>query len=314
MRVTFLIALHHLEIKDNLGRGDKIDDFTFLSNDIENIKKIIPPDSLSIIGQLEYESLLDSKAYVYSIQQLPENTRPEEFLIHKLYTVQALLSAIWFHEDNNVDFDIGFLFYKKNGRLGVSSNYLATAYTMSSGQRKILKLSRYQLNSIRKFYREYFTSEELLLGYKYPTQLVKGTSRIALSVYHITGARFDPDIGLKVSNYCSALEALFSTSQAELAHQLSERLAFFIASSNEERLSIYKKAKQAYTVRSKIVHGTTIRESDIDNIKELSEFCDRSLRKTITKILSNQGLREIIEGNSDKLDSYMIDLIFGVIK
>ncbi|MBD2294445.1 hypothetical protein H6G06_13385 [Anabaena sphaerica FACHB-251] len=314
MEVTFLISIHHLEIQGNLGRGDKIDDFTFLSNDINTLKKIIPSESIPIIGKLEYESLMDSKPYVYSVEKLPEGVSPQEFLVHKLYCVQSLLSAIWFYEDNNVDFEIGFLFYVVDGRLGVSSNFLATKYTTSSGKQKTLILNRDKLRSIRQFYREHLGSEGELFGHPYSTQLVKGRARTALALYHITGARFDPDVGLKVSNYCSALEALFSTSQAELAHQLSERLAFFISTSSEERLNIYKQTKQAYTVRSKIVHGSTIRENDIDKVKELSEFCDTSLRKAMNKILSSPDLRAIIDGSPEKLDAYIVDLIFGIIQ
>jgi hypothetical protein len=314
MEVIFLGSILLLEIEDNLGCGDKIDDETFISNDVENLKKIIPPNSIDIIGLLEYDSLINSKLYVYSIQKLPENITPQEFLIRKIVSVQAFTSAIWFHEDNNVDFELGFLFYKLNEFEAVCRNCLNTKPSMASGDYKTLKLTRDKLKDIRGFYREHIYFANSLISYQYPTQLLKGKTRTILAEYYVTMARLAIDVGIKVSNYCSALETLFSTSQAELAHQLSERLAFFIAGSYEEKLDIYKKTKYAYKMRSKVVHGATIENTEFNKLKELSIFCDSSLRKAMNKILSNPDLAKIFDGNQNGIESYMLDLIFGKIE
>lgn len=52
---------------------------------------------------------------------------------------------------------------------------------------------------------------------------------------------------------CQGLETLFSTSQAELAYQLSERLSCYLYETVDERLTHYRKVKAAY--------GSTVEDS-----------------------------------------------------
>ena len=80
----------------------------------------------------------------------------------------------------------------------------------------------------------------------------------------------------------------------------------------QERLEIYKKAKQAYSVRSRIVHGGLIGEKELANIKELSYFCDSSLRKVIFKLMSDENAKNHFSGKFELVDDYMQKLIFGV--
>jgi hypothetical protein len=51
------------------------------------------------------------------------------------------------------------------------------------------------------------------------------------------------------------LEALLSTGTAEIAHQVSERVAVLIGHSSDERLEVYRAIKKLYDLRSRITHG-----------------------------------------------------------
>ncbi len=53
----------------------------------------------------------------------------------------------------------------------------------------------------------------------------------------------------------TVLEALLSTGTAEIAHQISERVAVLIGRSSTERLKIYHSVKKLYDLRSRITHG-----------------------------------------------------------
>lgn len=311
MKITTITALCHLEISENLGRGDKLDDVTFISNDTSFLKSLIPNDAVQIIGMLEYNGLLNAKSFIYSIENLPNNVTPDNYLLDRLYAIQSFLAAAWIHIDNNINFELGFSFCQYPERLSVSSNHLAVAYASSQGKKELTYLSRDKLKEIRAFYRKKLKYIRYSHEQRMETQLLKGNSRIEMALYHIQNARAESDIGLKISGYCSALESLFSTSQAELAHQLSERLAFFISTSSQERLETYKKAKEAYGVRSKIVHGTTIKEKDLEKIKQLAYFCDSCLRKVIFKLMSEESLHACFSGNNEIIDEYMLKMIFG---
>jgi len=56
------------------------------------------------------------------------------------------------------------------------------------------------------------------------------------------------------------LEALVSTSNTEVTHQISERSAVLLEGSPDGRLAIYKKIKTLYSVRSQIVHGSMVKK------------------------------------------------------
>jgi len=144
------------------------------------------------------------------------------------------------------------------------------------------------------------------------SHLIKGNSRISRALFHITAGRSEPDIPLKITSYCSALETLFSTSQAELSHQLSERVAFFLGTSPEERLALFRKTKKAYGIRSKIVHGDAVKESELETIINFSEFCDNTLRDICRIILSSEENLQVFMGNPSKIDDYFMGLIFGL--
>jgi len=312
MEISFIIALNYIEIPEHLGRGDKLDDITFISNDASVSKGLIPPEAIDTIGKLEYSSLLNAKAFIYSKEVVPDDISPEDYLIDRLYFVQSFLASIWFEMDNSVDFESGFVFFKKDKQLGVSSNHLSVAHTNSQVEKTVCILNRNTLKDIRVFNRETLIYIKNSHKDRIETQLLKKNSRVEIALYHIQGARSQSDIGVKISNYCSALEALFSTNQAELAHQLSERLAFSISKTPEERLVNYKKSKQAYTIRSKVVHGTHIKESDLPKIKDAALFCDSSLRTVMTKILTDENLHKNFSRDNEALDSYMLKLIFGI--
>jgi hypothetical protein len=312
MEITFIIALYHIEISEPLGKGDNLDDITFISNDPSISKGLVPTGTRNIIGQLEYNGLLDAKAFIYSKEEIPDASSPEEYLIDRLYFVQSFLSSIWLKIDNSVGFELGFVFYKKNEVINVSSNFLAVAYTNSNVEQKECVLNRHELRSIRSLNRDKL--KYIKDAYKdiKETQLLKKNTRVDTSLYHILGARAESDIGVKISHYCSALEALFSTSQAELAHQLSERLSFCISKTPEERFENYKKSKQAYAVRSKVVHGAHVKEIDLPKIRDSAVFCDSSLRIVLLKILTNEDFYKVFTSGNELLDSYMLKLIFGI--
>lgn len=307
MKITFIAALYNLDISTPLRRGEKIDDNTFISNDSSLISKLIPSSKVHSIGTLEYNALLNSRTFIYSKEDIPSEISPEDYLVDRLFFIQSFLAALWLKNDTSVDFERGFTFCT----LGVSSNCLATSYTSSKSEKVECILNREQLREVRKLARDELSYIKYSHKERKATQLLKKNTRFESALYHIQGARLESDLGLKIAKYCSALEALFSTSHAELSHQLSERLAFCISSSSVERLENYRKSKKAYGIRSKIVHGAHIKESDIPEAKNISTFCDDALRAIVSKKLSNKKFSESFLTN-ESLDNYMLRLIFGV--
>lgn len=85
-------------------------------------------------------------------------------------------------------------------------------------------------------------------------------------------------VDIKMLFYINALEALFSSDSIEISHKVSERISLLLGDDFVSRVFIYEKIKKSYSIRSKIVHGAPLSDSDVDLISR-SEFLDSLLRK-----------------------------------
>lgn len=309
MNGRFLTALHNFRIADDLGRGDRIDDTTFITNNRETIQTVLPKNFVPIMGTMEAKFFIKSPVVVYSNDTFEEDVTPRQFLINKLYLVLAFLNTIWLFRDNSINNELSFLFYGKTKYEKVDSNSIAVRYTTSRGNEEETIISRAELRDIRQFFREKMSVSDF--SSDVVTQLTKSSTRINRAFYHVQGARISGDVAIKIANYCSALEALFATSQAELAHQLSERVACFLEDEPQRRFAAYREVKAAYAVRSKIVHGDVIKASKVGELVEISQATDKLVRESLAKIHSHPETLEIFESSPERLDEFMLHRIFG---
>jgi hypothetical protein len=312
MKHSFITALYNIEIPENLGRGDKINDTTYLTNDKEIIKSLLPSiEYAHTVGQLEYSAIIDAKAVVYSHDEAPKDVTPEKHIISKLYIVESFLSCLWLFADNSISDETGYFFFPDKNGLNATSNFLSTKYTKSNGNVEPTLISRALLKRAREFYRNNISLPESPFS-KPKLTLTKKTSRIERALHHAVAARDNSDIGFKISSYCSALEALLSSSQAELAHQLSERSAFLLHDKPEERIKTYKMLKKAYATRSKIVHGDYVRDDQLEILITASEFCDHLLRDLLLRILSSsEHLLMFTKMDNNMFEDEIQKLLFG---
>lgn len=134
-------------------------------------------------------------------------------------------------------------------------------------------------------------------------------SRITIANYFIQNARSCNDLGLKMTSYCSALETLFSNDSTELSHKLAERVAHFLSTNKAERIVIFKFIKKAYDIRSKIVHGATIKDNHIDGLESLLIEMDNTCRKIINYAFSKSDKENVFGWSNEKHEEYFLDLI-----
>lgn len=95
------------------------------------------------------------------------------------------------------------------------------------------------------------------------------------------------------------LENLFlkKTSQ-ELSYKLSMRMAYILGKDKKDRINIYRFIKDAYNLRSKIVHGEKLDKLDNQKFLELRELT----RKSIIYFLENKD-----NWNGKKLDRLILE-------
>lgn len=102
------------------------------------------------------------------------------------------------------------------------------------------------------------------------------------------------------------IETLFAPhSNTEISHQVSFNLAKFIAISKGKRQEVYKMFKKFYSIRSKIIHGDTINNDELDSLPGMFKL----IGAVLLKILSDGEL--ILLFNDNKLrKQYLENLIF----
>ena len=306
IKTLFICRLHELELSERISGFDKINDNLSVTNDKNYIKSLIKESAKSIIGAMEYDDLLSGHLVAFSSEEIPETTETKPYLIEKLYQLQSFVLSTWINMDNAINFETGFLFAAKPTGTVTESNLLTCKFSDSRGKSSTIEISRSKLAEMRKFYREKMKFDNS----KSSTKISNEYKRVDRALYMISSARSESDLGLKVANYCTVLEALLSTSQNELAHQVAERLAFFIGETPDAKIETYRLAKKAYSIRSKVVHGDAIGMNDIQNLGNISEFCDSSIRKLFSMLLSTPRLYSIVN-DGKMLDEFIIELIMG---
>ena len=128
--------------------------------------------------------------------------------------------------------------------------------------------------------------------------------------------------------FCMAIEAIASTSQNEITHILAEWCAILTQASGKDRVLMYKKVKDLYALRSKIVHGRSAPRKGFMNWETLAITAKQSLVprlalfgmldvtiQVINAVLSRSEFLDILhvrrseEKSSKALDEYFQSLL-----
>ncbi len=307
----FILGLFNIVVSEDLGEGVGILPGIKITNNNIVVKKLLTPFFKDCIGNIEYESLQNAKAVLYStdsnvVEFHSESNKPLERLERLLQLCRNLILSSWLIKDNSVNFELGFLKYSIGKATSVSSNFLASIFTDATGTIMPVEFSKHELEELAGLFEKSLFN--LIL---YPKDQKK-YSRLSIVLNYIDAARRTDDLGLKISFYCVCLEALFSVDTTELSHKISERIAFFIGETSEEKVEIYKKTKSAYSIRSKIVHGDMLTSKSFETALDTSFFCDDILRRIFIKILRSESLIKIFNSDNPSLDRFLIDITFGV--
>ena len=122
----------------------------------------------------------------------------------------------------------------------------------------------------------------------------KAYLRNAIDYYN--RALADERIEEKFIDLMISLESLFSQENDELALRYSLRIAFIVGCEQEnKRTEIFKLTKKLYNKRSKIVHGTSERELEYEDISKFEKIINQAIRRMIHINLSKQSILELID-------------------
>lgn len=308
MKINFITALDYLLIEDRFSLKVGFEDRLILTNDVNHIKKMIGRDHSLNMGALEYMHLISGRPVLYSTREYCDSVSTDDELTDFLRDVQSFLVELWIRGDNSVNCQQAFALQNKPNITSV--NCLPVFNSAANGENLSMKLSSRDLKALLADSPVAIESiREQAMPHK--TGLRKSRGRINIAMMHLQAARNHRDLGFKISSYCSLFESIFSTDKVELAHQLSQRLAFFIASTSAERLEIYRLTKKAYTVRSLAVHGDVL-DKNVPELDSLASHCDEVTRKVLVKFFVNPSLFELFNSKpNDDIFTYLLNMVMG---
>ena len=242
-------------------------------------------------------------------------------LIHALLQeIRNHLGAIWISQDNAVDVYEMYVELKRGAQTEVDRLYANRLMLSSTGSTKEVSLSLSRLSDIFEFsdtrVRPHFEATEIPLMPTYDsmakgdfTRLVaqKGISRFTRFWTFLRQARSTGDLGIKMVNYCTALEAMFATGQEGVTRQISERAAAFLSDRNKTQKEIGYHVREAYDVRSSVVHGSVVDAVKMPGLEKMCTRTDQFLREITTKYLDSTDLQKVYS-NEGSLEEYLKSL------
>jgi hypothetical protein len=299
-------VLNGIEIKENLGRGDRIANTIFVTNDLSTKRQIVMPFFEPVIGSFEYDAVFkETSLLAYSIPSLPIDVGKEHNLSHAfLHQLIFFAKWTWLYQDHAISVGNGYL--SANGRIFI--DYPEGEIWRSDGTQEKLLISRDKLRELRNSHKRNWTDIDLDRLEAVPTK--ERSTRVSRAFHYVTNAMFSQLCIDKLVHYCSALEALFATGRGELVHLLAERTAVVSSNDADQRHLNYQQVRDAYKLRSAYTHGEVISRKKADAVADMSKALDAIVRTCINRILSDRDLYDAMLSDAD-LDAWCLKALFS---
>jgi hypothetical protein len=308
---VFIAGIENLTFRTTPGRGDVVADAFSFTTDAAFIERLIPIEAQPSIGHLELSSLKNGRPVAYTKPPTPFQSESDahQDLINWLRLITVFLQHSWFVKDNAGGLELGYVIWSMRGQILTIRNFLGLVTTDAALTIATQALTTDEFRRTRELFNR-DVAEPAISG-KRQTKV----TRLDRAKYFIQSARVAPHLPVKIANYCTALEALFSNDASELTHKLSERAAWFIGRNADERIDIFRKIKKAYGIRSKVVHGVSDWGTDMDLARDTSLFLDQTLRRVFTAISNDQTTYEMFVQDSEparrKHEDYFLALVMA---
>lgn len=297
----------------NLLRGQDV------INDIAKDDKLLPA-----IGKINVRII--ERSYVLYFEgksMFDENKVTSVSQIASLYLdhFHSFFNNLWFIKDNSSALTTCYVQNLDTGEIGYShkplmvsdsqEEYNTYEYSLSEIKQladlydQIIKYTEVENGVIDTFKQDeqFFTGS--ILNY-----IIRIDNRICRALIFLDSVRTFAYLPQKIAAYIAVFECLFTTSNGELTHQVSERVALFVGSDSKERVDLYNLVKKCYSIRSSFVHGDIIKMSRQDLLNHSSNI-DSLARKVMLKVIAEPNLfLKNQSGGKYPIDDYFKELLF----
>jgi len=318
MSFVYIANIDNLKISSTLSKGKKIGELR-ITNSKDNLLKLIDVIQFNAMyGKLDF-NYLGNSTYIYGNGKIEDITDKESSNIDFIKTVNILnrksqffTSLLWLIKDNSVHLETGFLISEMNGRIEYTKNSFYHSFVNAYGMNEQVTFSSEEINEVSNYY-QYFDNREINKSEENINEnpLGKKFKRFERAFYLLGYARSESNLALRIMLYCTVLESLFTSDNREISHKVGERFSLILGSNSEDKLKYYKLVKDAYTIRSKAVHGQTV-NNKIEDLMGISKNIDDAIREIFKGIIGGKDKYEVFHmQKNDDFEKYFTELIFS---
>lgn len=324
-KLSLFTAIKFLDPPPNLGRkGFLIDHDVSLISHPQELEVFLTPEVMTYIGKLESSFLQSNGLVAHSeFAGVPKlsSEKVSDLIVGWLRNLQSIILSLWHVKDHSVNFDLGFGSLRDiHGRVAVTSSPLMIQYSNSGGELHPTSWSHDELKEARRFHQEHLRSliienpvpelEKLAENGPLHSRLVKGAPRQLRFYYILSGARSETDLGVRIAQFIQAMEILFSTTKGELTYRLCLRIALLLEEEPDEQRRVFKIMKDAYSVRSTVVHGSPLQPKIMRALPELSADLESLVRQIGRRLMNDSSFYELFNLNDQDLEAAFADFVF----
>ncbi|MBQ8714212.1 MAG: hypothetical protein IJ552_03265 [Prevotella sp.] len=317
MKYRFITIIHYLKLNKPDCRiplaSGMISNKTDVLKDVLSYKNLL---SLNTLGMFSIDEFEDKTFYVVdgdlgNVTKEDVDVFGTSLAYAYLRQIQWLTNEFWTLRDNSIYLRDSFLFvYEKDIEKGFT--YKADLSMINSKASAKIEPTIYSKEEIEELAKDMhlILVEEVRSGgvnYRDVTQFQYFKSgkigRKMMAWVYVFHARGINALTIKVLMYITAMEALVSTSTAELSHQVAERVAILIGTNVAERHIIYHDIKKGYNIRSKAAHGEPLKGTE-QEVADLLVILDDYLRRLLR-------LESPYNFDDNKLNEFFIKKLMG---
>ncbi len=285
-----------------------------LTTDRPYVQKFVGEHFGAILGDFQTAELLRQNAHLISQgnASIPQMSQEDAHAMTRIMVMQSLLflQSLWLVKDNSVN--AGRVYFAARQNLGGDKWTHDTPpywFCTADCQLRETAFSKAEVEEVVALYRA--SSENSgrapYDAYRPAPSAAAVKSRTGRALLAARSARAVDDIGMKVAFYCVSFEALLSTDTTAVAHRIAERTAILIGTS-EDRQDVYRDMKKLYDGRSKVLHGSHLKDKDLQALFDRATRCDDYLRRTLRRLLLEEDLKALFtRDNTEELDKYFLD-------
>lgn len=278
------------------------------------------PNFLNAAGIIEL-NMFTTNPFFVSISIYEKEQDWIQASINDLETLQMFMFCLWLVKDNACNV-ITLFTYPQEGEIfrrrrnvfisNCQGLYTDTVFTVADFEEafvyfeKILEISTKVEDNNKNEYK----MGDIVPG-KYNSKPYNSNSRIERAITFLQLARNTSFLPQKISFYVLTLECLFSADDmGDIKHKISERVAFYLGETPEQKSVLFKDINTFYNIRSKYLHGQQLenKHNKIEFQNEASLKLDDITRKVLKKVLTVDSDNFTLD--KDPLREWFLKMLF----